>query len=101
MGAGAGETVLAARGLVKDYREGDGVNRVLDGVSLDVAGRGFVSIMGPSGSGKSTLLHLLGGLDQPDEGEVQLRRPPLARCPTTSAPGCGATRSGSSTSSST
>jgi putative ABC transport system ATP-binding protein len=81
MGAAAEPTVLAARGLVKEYREGDAVNRVLDGVSLDVPTGSFVSIMGPSGSGKSTLLHLLGGLDQPDQGEVELRGRPLSSLP--------------------
>ncbi len=81
MGEGAGETVLAARELVKAYGEGDAVNRVLDGVSLDVEAGSFLSIMGPSGSGKSTLLHLLGGLDQPDAGEVQLRGKPLSALP--------------------
>ena len=81
MGEGAGQTVLAARGLVKAYREGDAVNRVLDGVSLEVPAGSFLSIMGPSGSGKSTLLHLLGGLDQPDEGSVELRGEPLSALP--------------------
>jgi putative ABC transport system ATP-binding protein len=81
LGEDAGPTVLSARGLVKEYGEGDGVNRVLDGVSLDVAAGSFVSIMGPSGSGKSTLLHLLGGLDQPDQGQVELRGRPLSSLP--------------------
>jgi putative ABC transport system ATP-binding protein len=42
----------------------------LDGVSLQIGRREFVTIMGPSGSGKSTLLHLAGGLDVPSSGEV-------------------------------
>ncbi len=69
---GEHRVILAARDVVKDYPQGDGVQRVLDHVSLAVPAGRFVAIMGPSGSGKSTLLHLLGGLDTPDEGEVEL-----------------------------
>jgi putative ABC transport system ATP-binding protein len=70
--------ILAARQVVKDYPEGDGVQRVLDHVDLTVGVGQFVAIMGKSGSGKSTLLHLLGGLDTPDEGEVELDGRPLS-----------------------
>ena len=45
---------------------------VLDGVSLTAAAAEFVSIIGPSGCGKSTLLNIIGGLEQPDRGVVQL-----------------------------
>ena len=69
---------IAARGLVKEYRRGDVVDRVLDGASLEVPKGRYVSVMGPSGSGKSTLLHLLGGLDRPDAGEVLLDGAPLS-----------------------
>ncbi len=68
----AGGNVLVARDLHKAYTQGGNVEQVLNGVSLQVAAGRFVSIMGPSGSGKSTLLHLLGGLDTPDSGEVEL-----------------------------
>lgn len=64
--------ILRARHLVKEFPHGEGVRRVLDDVDLDIACGSFVAVMGPSGSGKSTLLHLLGGLDTPDGGEVEL-----------------------------
>jgi putative ABC transport system ATP-binding protein len=72
MGTNGLGSVLAARELHKAYNQGDAVEQVLNGVSLEVEQGRFVSIMGPSGSGKSTLLHLLGGLDTPDKGEVEL-----------------------------
>ena len=64
--------VLRARGLRKQYGSGQALVRAVDGVDLDVSGGETVAVMGPSGCGKSTLLHLLGGLDRPSEGEVQL-----------------------------
>jgi lipoprotein-releasing system ATP-binding protein len=64
--------VLAARDLSRTFSEG-GLNvSVLHHVNLSVAAGEQVGIVGSSGSGKSTLLHLLGGLDKPTGGEVQL-----------------------------
>jgi putative ABC transport system ATP-binding protein len=75
----AGEPVLVARDLHKSYSQGGNVEQLLNGVSLSVDAGRFVSIMGPSGSGKSTLLHLLGGLDTPDSGDVELEGKPLSK----------------------
>jgi ABC-type lipoprotein export system ATPase subunit len=65
-------TLLAARGLRKEYGKGDGLVRAVRDIDLDVANGETVAVMGPSGCGKSTLLHLLGGLDRPSAGQIHL-----------------------------
>ena len=64
--------ILKVENLRKEY--GDGNNKViaLDGINLDIERGDLVSIVGPSGSGKSTLLHIIGGVDNPNDGKVYI-----------------------------
>jgi predicted ABC-type transport system involved in lysophospholipase L1 biosynthesis ATPase subunit len=71
--------LLEARDVIKTYTTGKRELTVLRGVNF-TAGRGeFVALQGASGAGKSTLLHLLGGLDQPNQGEIIFEGQPVAR----------------------
>lgn len=64
--------ILRCENVSKIYGIGDIEVKALDNVSFSVEKGEFVSIMGPSGSGKSTLLHILGGVDEPTEGNVYI-----------------------------
>ena len=66
------KSLLKVTGVSKNYRKGRETVRVLDGISLSIDEGDFVGLMGPSGSGKTTLLNLLGGLDKPTAGEVEV-----------------------------
>lgn len=62
------QTILRTTGLVKRY----GPDTVLDGIELSVERGEFVALTGRSGAGKSTLIHLLGALDTPDAGTIEI-----------------------------
>jgi putative ABC transport system ATP-binding protein len=64
--------VLRTRNLIKDLPLGSGIVHVLRGISLEIYQGERVGIIGPSGSGKSTLLGLMGGLDSPTSGSIEI-----------------------------
>ncbi|HEY4531013.1 MAG TPA: ABC transporter ATP-binding protein [Luteimonas sp.] len=65
-------TLVSIRNLTKSYQRGPEKVDVLHGLDLDIAAGDFVALMGPSGSGKTTLLNLIGGLDAPTSGEIEV-----------------------------
>ncbi|MBT8485764.1 MAG: ABC transporter ATP-binding protein, partial [Phycisphaerales bacterium] len=66
------DPIVSIDDVTKVYRLGPRRVTALQGATLRIDRPGFDAIMGPSGSGKSTLLHLLGGLDRPDAGSIQV-----------------------------
>lgn len=73
------DTILKAVGLKKYYGKGETLVKALDGVDLEIERGKFTAVIGTSGSGKSTLLNMLGGLDTPTEGSIQVGGTELAR----------------------
>jgi len=70
--------VLCARKVTKTYQEGKLSTPVLQGVDLQVRRGETLAIIGASGAGKSTLLHILGGLDTPSSGEIEIEGQPFS-----------------------
>ncbi len=66
------KTILRVRDLTKIYGSGTAQVAALQNVSFEVKQGEFVAIVGPSGSGKSTLLHMIGGVDTPTSGQVEV-----------------------------
>ncbi len=66
------DAIISANHISKRFVLGSETIHALNDLSLDIKRSEFVAVMGPSGSGKSTLLHLLGLLDTPDEGSIEL-----------------------------
>ena len=65
-------TLVSIRNLHKTYQRGPEKVDVLRGIDLDIEKGDFVALMGPSGSGKTTLLNLIGGLDSPTSGSIEV-----------------------------
>jgi len=73
------ETIVRAKNVHKMFRRGSERIEVLQGVNLEIAKGEFLALMGPSGSGKTTLLNLIGGLDTPSDGSVEVAGVDISR----------------------
>ena len=67
-----GEIILKASNIFKSYDNGEKTLSVLNDLSIQIENKQIITITGQSGSGKSTLLNILGSLDKPDFGEVEI-----------------------------
>jgi putative ABC transport system ATP-binding protein len=66
------ENIVSLQKVTKDYGQGEALTQALRGVNLIVEAGEFTAMAGPSGSGKSTLLNIIGGLDRPTSGRVEV-----------------------------
>jgi putative ABC transport system ATP-binding protein len=66
------QSLVSVRNVDKVFKRGSETVHVLGGLDLEVPRADFLALMGPSGSGKSTLLNLIGGLDRPSQGTVEV-----------------------------
>lgn len=73
------EHVIETKNLCKSFNIGNEQMTILNDINLTISKGDFISIMGPSGSGKSTLLYLLGGLDKPTSGSIEINGQDLAQ----------------------
>jgi putative ABC transport system ATP-binding protein len=71
--------VVRVQYVHKEYRRGSERIDVLQGIDLEIPPGDFLALMGPSGSGKTTLLNLIGGLDRPTSGTVEVAGEPISR----------------------
>ena len=72
-------TLVHVQDVHKVYRRGDERIEILQGIDLEVPEGEFLALMGPSGSGKTTLLNLIGGLDRPSSGSIEVAGQPIHR----------------------
>ena len=72
-------SVVQVLNVHKEYRRGSERIDVLQGINLEIPQGDFLALMGPSGSGKTTLLNLIGGLDRPTSGTVEVAGEPISR----------------------
>ena len=73
--------MIKAENLVKVYGKGENTVAAVNDISITIKSGEFVSIIGPSGSGKSTLLHMLGGLDKPTSGSININNANIYELP--------------------
>lgn len=64
--------IIKTKDVIKRYRQGDKDINAANGITIEVGKGDFLAIIGPSGSGKSTLLQLIGGLDRPTSGQIEI-----------------------------
>jgi len=64
--------IIKVKDLTKEYRFGETTVKALNGVNMNVVQKSLLSFVGPSGSGKTTLLNMIGGLDRPSSGQVEM-----------------------------
>jgi len=72
-------SLINVKNVSRIYGKGEARVAALDGVSFRIGAGEFVAIVGASGSGKSTLMNLLGALDRPTEGEIEIAGQKLAK----------------------
>tara|TARA_Y100000385_G_scaffold50551_1_gene47337 strand:+ start:972 stop:1658 length:687 start_codon:yes stop_codon:yes gene_type:complete len=72
-------SVITTQNLSRHFQDGENIIKAVDDVSLNIEAGEFTAIIGPSGSGKSTLLNLIGGLDNPTSGAVELSGTDIAK----------------------